>query len=145
MKLSTKTRYGTRILIELARNIDGDPIPVGDIARAQKIPVKYIEQLVRILKEAEYIKSFRGPRGGHKIDVPPSSISLGDLVRLFEGQAELVGCINEPDKCDMSDECRVRVAWAKATECLYSELNRITIASLLSSDCEITLEKPLKK
>lgn len=133
MKLSTKSRYSARILIELARHHHDLPLQTGKISEKQGIPVKYLEQLITVLRKAGLIESFRGPKGGHKLATAPSNISLGQIVRLFEGQTELVTCITEPDNCSMSDECTLRNAWKDATEALYEKLDAITIESLLTS------------
>ncbi|MCP3876447.1 MAG: Rrf2 family transcriptional regulator [Desulfobacteraceae bacterium] len=134
MKLSTKTRYGTRILIELALKIDQGAIQVSKIAFSQKIPVKYLEQLLRSLKLAGIVKSVRGPKGGHLLAQSPSSITLGQIVRLFEGQTDLVECVSSPEKCDMASECLVRNAWYDATSALYEKLDGISIADLIRDD-----------
>ena len=132
MKLSTKTRYGTRILIELALNLNKGAIQVSKIASSQKIPVKYLEQLLRTLKLSGIVKSVRGPKGGHLLAENPEDISLGKIVRLFEGQTDLVECVSSPEKCDMASECLVRQAWYDATCVLYKKLDGISIADLVS-------------
>ena len=131
MKLSTRSRYGTRILLELARSAGKSPVQVSEISSRQDIPVKYLEQIIRILKQADLVTSVRGPKGGHMLAKPPKEISLGHIVRLFEGQADLVECVSSPEKCSISDECNVRKAWKKATTVLYESLDAITIADLL--------------
>jgi Rrf2 family protein len=131
MKLSTRSRYGTRILLELARQSDRHPVQVSAISREQDIPAKYLEQLIRTLKKADLITSVRGAKGGHILARDPETISLGAIVRLFEEQHELVRCISSPDVCHMADDCRVRLAWKEATEALYERLDAITIADLL--------------
>ena len=131
MKLSTRTRYGTRILLELARNSENAPIKVSKIASRQDIPVKYLEQLIRVLKQADLVTSVRGAKGGHMLAKPPETISLGQIVRLFEGQADLVECVSSPEKCRISDDCNVRKAWKEATSVLFKSLDAITIEDLL--------------
>ena len=131
MKLSTRSRYGTRILLELARNEGKSPVQVSEISSRQEIPVKYLEQLIRTLKQAELVTSIRGPKGGHLLAKPPETISLGQIVRLFEGQSDLVECVSTPEKCHNSDSCRVRQAWKEATSVLYKSLDTITIADLI--------------
>jgi Rrf2 family protein len=132
MKLSTKSRYSARILIELSRNRHTDLIQTGRIAERQGIPIKYLEQLITVLRKAGYIHSFRGPRGGHRLAMAPSEIKLGHIVRLFEGQTDLVQCIASPETCTMADECRLRLAWQEATEALYRRLDDISIESLVN-------------
>lgn len=131
MKLSTRSRYGTRILLELARQAGDRPIQVSEIAKIQKIPAKYLEQLIRTLKKADLVKSVRGSKGGHKLNKDPREITIGKIVRLFEGQIDLVDCVSSPKRCNRSDECRVRRVWIEATEALYEKLDGITIADLL--------------
>jgi Rrf2 family transcriptional regulator, iron-sulfur cluster assembly transcription factor len=131
MKLSTRSRYSARILLELARNTSGEPLQVSEISRRQDIPAKYIEQLIRTLKGAALVTSSRGSKGGHFIAKDPTSITLGDIVRLFEGQSELVECISAPDICSKAEQCRVRLAWKEATTALFEKLDRVTIADLI--------------
>ena len=131
MKLSTRSRYGTRIVLELARHFGGDPVQVSEISRVQNIPVKYLEQLIRTLKKADLIRSVRGSKGGHQLNEEPATITVGYIVRLFEGQTDLVACVSAPENCDMADECRVRKVWQEATEAMYEKLDGITIADLL--------------
>lgn len=131
MKLSTRSRYGTRIIMELARRDGAKPIQVSEIARVQQIPVKYLEQLIRTLKQAGFITSVRGSKGGHQLARPPESITIGRLVRLFEGQTDLVACVSAPEQCAKAEECRVRAVWIEATEAMYDKLDAVTIADLI--------------
>lgn len=131
MKLSTRSRYGTRILVELAAQTVAGPMPVSRISRNQGIPVKYMEQLIRKLKSAGLIDSVRGARGGHTLARDAATISLGEIVRLFEGPPELVECVSSPTVCDKANTCRVRSAWKNATEALFNELDNVTIADLV--------------
>jgi Rrf2 family protein len=131
MKLSTRSRYGARILVDLARNHGQGPVQIGEISKRQDISVKYLEQLIRPLKQANLVTSVRGPKGGHLLAKKPEEITLGQIVRLFEGQSELVECISNPEKCSMSDDCQVRLAWGDATRVLYEKLDSTTIADLV--------------
>ena len=131
MKLSTRSRYGTRTLLELARHKKDEPIQVSRISRNQSIPMKYLEQLIRTLKQANLVKSFRGANGGHCLAKLPSEITIGQIVRLFEGQTDLVKCVSSPETCEYSDECRVRSVWTQATEAMLANLDQVTIADLV--------------
>ena len=134
MKLSTRSRYGVRILVDLARNSNQGPVQMGEISKRQDISVKYLEQLIRPLKQANMVNSVRGPKGGHLLTKKPEDITLGQIVRLFEGQSELVECISNPEKCSMSDDCQVRLAWEDATKVLYDKLDSTTIADLVEGN-----------
>lgn len=131
MKLSTRSRYSTRILIELARNGDAPPLQVSEMSKRQNIPAKYLEQLIRTLKSAKLITSSRGPRGGYQLAKAAETITLGDIVRLFEGQSELVECISAPGRCPQAQECNVRTAWQNATAAMFNILDGLTIADLM--------------
>ncbi|MGD8519552.1 MAG: Rrf2 family transcriptional regulator [Desulfobacterales bacterium] len=131
MKLSTRSRYGTRILVDLARHNDQGPVQIGEISKRQDISVKYLEQLIRPLKQANLVESVRGPKGGHMLAKNPEEITLGQIVRLFEGQSDLVECVSNPEKCNMADDCQVRLAWRDATRVLYEKLDSTTIADLM--------------
>jgi Rrf2 family protein len=131
MKLSTRSRYGTRILIDIALHQDGGPVQVSKIAKRQDISVKYVEQLIRPLKKEKYLNSIRGPKGGYVLEMAPEQITLGQIVRLFEKQADLVECVSAPDACPMSPDCRVRLAWKDATQAMCERLDATTIADLM--------------
>ena len=137
MKLSTRSRYGARILVDLARHRDQGPIQIGEISKRQDISVKYLEQLIRPLKQAKLVTSVRGPKGGHLLAEKPEKISLGQVVRLFEGQSDLVECVSYPEKCSMSDDCQVRLAWRDATEVLYNKLDSTTISDLMNGNYSV--------
>ena len=92
-----------------------------------------MEQLIRTLKKAGLVKSTRGSKGGHQINQPAGSISVGQIVRLFEGQTDLVECVSLPDRCNRADECLMREVWRKATEAMYQKLDNVTIADLLKT------------
>ena len=134
MKLSTRSRYGARILVDLARNRNQGPVQIGEISKRQDISVKYLEQLIRPLKKAKLVSSVRGPKGGHLLAEKPENITLGQIVRLFEGQTDLVECVSYPEKCPMSDDCQVRLAWRDATEVLYEKLDSTTISDLMNGN-----------
>ncbi len=134
MKLSTKTRYGTRLLVDLARHCHKGPVQIGEVAKRQNISVKYLDQIIRPLKEADLVFSVRGPKGGHVLARSADEISLGEIVRLLESQVDLVECVSNPDICEMFDDCRVRFAWQEATQAIYDKLDSITLHDLLKED-----------
>jgi Rrf2 family protein len=133
MKLSTRSRYGTRLLVELARRNNNGPIQVSEISSQQNISVKYLEQLIRPLKQAKLVTSIRGPKGGHMLAEAPEKITLGQIVRIFEDQSDLVECVSQPETCPMADDCSVRTAWHSATKAMYESLDTTTIADLVNS------------
>lgn len=130
MKLSTRSRYGTRMMLDLAQHYDDGPVQIGEIAKRQDISVKYLEQLIIPLKKANYITSIRGPKGGHVLAKPPEEISVGELVKVLEGGINLSDCIENPDICDRSETCLTRSIWETATRAMSQELNSITLSDM---------------
>ena len=133
MKLSTRSRYGTRLILDMAQNYGKGPIQLGEIARRQAISLKYLEQIIRPLKRAGYIQSFRGSKGGHILARPAEKITVGEIVALLEGGAFLTGCSRNSEHCERIDKCVTRVVWMEASKAMFSRLNQITFADLLKS------------
>ena len=131
MKLSTRSRYGSKILVDLAKHQHLGPVQIGNISQRQGVSVKYLEQLIRPLKKAGWVTSVRGPKGGHMLAKRPEDITLGQIVRLFEVQTDLVECVNSPESCNLSIDCKIRLAWKEAAQALYGKLDSTTIADLV--------------
>lgn len=138
MKLSTRGRYGTRMMLDLALHNDESPVQIGAIAKRQDISVKYLEQLIIPLKKANYIKSVRGPKGGHMLAIPPEKITVGEIVRILEGGIDLTDCIGNPDTCPRSGYCVTRDIWAEASQAMFDKLNSITLSKMIEmSDAKV--------
>ena len=131
MKLSTRSRYGTRFLIELARHYDEGPVQTGFIAERQGISVKYLEQIIVPLRKANLIKSIRGRNGGHMLARPPEEIKMGEVLEVLEEGIDIAGCINKPDTCKRSIDCRSRDLWGIATAAMYDKLNSFKLSEMI--------------
>ncbi|MCD6295630.1 MAG: Rrf2 family transcriptional regulator [Deltaproteobacteria bacterium] len=134
MRLSTRSRYGTRMMQDLAQHYDKGPVRIGEIAKRQDMPVKYLEQLIIPLKQGNFIKSVRGPKGGHMLARPPEEITVGQIVKTLESGIELAGCIENPDECERSGRCLTRGIWEDATKAMYDKLNSITLSNMLDME-----------
>ena len=132
MKLSTRSRYGTRLMLDMAEHHNQGPIQLGDIAKRQNISLKYLEQIIRPLKKADYIKSFRGAKGGHMLSKPPEKISVGEIVTLLEGGNTLIRCAENPENCERVDTCLTRFLWMEASKAMFDRLAAITFADLIA-------------
>lgn len=130
MKLSTKSRYGTRLLLDMAQHYDQGPIQLGDIAKRQEISVKYLEQIIIPLKKAKYVLSVRGPKGGHFLARPPEEITLGEIVALLEAGPSLAECSEHAEVCRRSATCPTRPIWKEAAQAMFDKLHSITLADL---------------
>ncbi len=131
MKLSTRSRYGTRMILDLAKRFDEGPIRIRDIADREGISVKYLEQLIIPLKKANFIKSVRGPKGGHMLSRHPKDITVGEVVRTLEGGMNFTDCVGSPDTCERAPECATRDIWEAASKAMYHKLDSMTLAGLL--------------
>ena len=132
MKLSTKTRYGTRMILDMAQHFGQNAIQLGEIASRQDISLKYLEQIIRPLKEAGYIRSFRGAKGGHILSKPPEEITVGEIVAVLEGGDTLIRCDKDPEDCERVDSCLTRYLWREAAMAMFQRLSAITFADLLT-------------
>ena len=132
MKLSTRSRYGTRMMLDLARHYKRGPVQIGEVSRREDISVKYLEQLIIPLKKADLIKSVRGPKGGHLLAKPPEEISVGEIVRVLEGEISLTSCIDDPAACRKTGTCLTRGIWEEATRAMNEKLNSVTLSTLLN-------------
>lgn len=133
MKLSTRSRYGTRMMIDMAQRYNEGPVQIGDIARRVDVSVKYLEQLIIPLKKAGYITSVRGPKGGHMLSRPPDAISIGEVVKVLEGGISLSDCVENPKVCDKSEACLTRSLWEEATKAMHDRLDATTLAEMVQS------------
>ena len=141
MKLSTRSRYGTRMILDLAQHHGQGAIQLGEIAKRQNISLKYLEQIIRPLKKANYVNSFRGAKGGHMLNKPPGEISVGEIVALLEGGDTLVQCDKDPSTCDRKDSCLTRYLWQEAAKAMYERLATITFADLMRLEKDLCNER----
>lgn len=131
MKLSTRGRYGTRLMIDLAQHYAMGPIPLNEIARRQDLSAKYLEQLIILLKGAGLIRSVRGRRGGYMLARKPEDINLGEIVETLEGKLSLVDCVLEPELCYRAIKCPTRDIWVGMTGMLKKQLCSLTLGYIL--------------
>ena len=131
MKLSTRGRYGTRVLLDLALSGVKAPVPLKDIARRQQISLLYLEHLIAPLVAAGMIRSTRGARGGVRLARSPQEIRLSEVIGLLEGSIVVVGCIGDPDACPRSELCVTRDIWSELKKAMDGVLESITLQDLV--------------
>lgn len=86
MKISSKGRYGLQCMLYLAMNYDGEPIALSTIAESQGISLLYLEQVFSVLKKSNLVTSIKGPGGGYLLNKPSSVITVGEIIRVLEGE-----------------------------------------------------------
>jgi Rrf2 family cysteine metabolism transcriptional repressor len=134
MKLTTRTRYGTRALLELAMRQGERPVFLKDIARQQGISLPYLEHLVAPLIAAGIIRSAKGPKGGVSLARRPEDIKLSEIMQLFEGSVAPVECVNNPEVCQRSAFCVTRDVWSRLKEAMDDVLESTTLQDLVEKN-----------
>lgn len=134
MKLSTRGRYGTRLMLELTKHYGQGPVSMSQISKNQNIPIKYLEQLVIPLKKAKLISSVRGPKGGHMLARSPEKISLWELLQLLESKFTFVDCLNNEDVCVNASNCPVRPVWGRALSLMRKHFKETSLKDVLKLD-----------
>ncbi len=131
MKISTKIRYGTRAMLELASHYGEGPIELREIAKRENISLKYLEQLIVPLRTAGLVKSARGSKGGYALAKRPSQIYLKDLVETLEGPLNLIECLNDPRTCQRVPYCVTRDIWRDISEAINGILCSLTLEDMV--------------
>lgn len=116
MKLTMKSDYGLRAMLDLAQYYGQGPIQCSDIARRQAIPEYYLDQLLIALRKVGLIRSVRGPQGGHLLARPPAQIMMGEVVQALDGNLAPMECVTDPGSCTQSVGCALREVWLKVDE-----------------------------
>jgi Rrf2 family protein len=130
VKLSTRARYGTRALLELALHKYGEPVALKDIAKAQQISLPYLEHLVAPLIAGGIIRSTKGPRGGISLARKPAEIKLVEIVQALEGSLAPVECVENPDVCRRAASCAARDVWSQLKDVIGKFLGAVTLQDL---------------
>ena len=130
MRLSTKSRYGTRAVLDIALQ-EKTVIPLKDIAKRQQLSLSYLEHLVTPLIIGSILRSSRGREGGISLAKPPAEIKLSEIIQILEGQTVTVDCVKNSSVCERSEFCVTRDLWVKVNEAMDDVLQSTTIADLV--------------
>ncbi|MDY6933133.1 MAG: Rrf2 family transcriptional regulator [Spirochaetota bacterium] len=131
MKISTRARYGTRLLLELGLHYGKGPVFLKDIAKNEEISEKYLSQIMITVKSAGFVNSFRGAQGGYILARHPAEITLKEIVEALEGRFDLVECVNNPSSCKRESICVTRDIWVEVGKMIAQVLNSITLEDLV--------------
>ena len=127
MRLSTRGRYGTRVLLDLALHGGEGTVPLKGIARRQEISLPYLEHLIAPLIAGGMVKSTRGVRGGVSLLKHPWEIKLSEVIQLLEGPVAPVECITNPEAYPRSDICVTREIWDEVKKAIDGVLESTTL------------------
>jgi len=134
--ISTKGEYGVRIMVDLARHYGGHPRSLTDISQAETLPLAYLEQLVKMLRESNppLVISTRGAHGGYRLSRNPAEITMGEIVRVLEGPIAPMICAVEGEMtqiCGFLDSCKTRYLWSMLRDVVARTLDGMTLADLV--------------
>ena len=135
MKISARDEYACEAVLELALHYDIEtPVRVQDIAQRQGIPMKFLFQIMQILKRVDIVRSRRGTEGGYTLSRSPSQITVGDVIRAMSGPFVQLSCLdsgNFQDDCGKQVTCQFKPIWADVDRAIGNVLNNITFEELV--------------
>jgi len=143
MRITTRSRYGVRAMMELARREGAGRVQAQVIADAQELSAGYLEHLLAALRKASLVRSVRGQHGGYELARAPDEISLLEIVDALEGPVGLVECVDNAEVCERADRCATRDVWRKVGEAVAKTLTGITLGDVCRRQRELVEQSPL--
>ncbi len=134
MILSTRSRYGLKMMLELALNYGFGSMPLNKIAMKQSLPVTYLEQLISPLRKNQLVKGTRGSKGGYVLAKAPKDITVGEIIRILEGPLAPSECVlgKEEYECINADNCATRIIWEKISDSINNVIDSITLNDMVN-------------
>jgi Rrf2 family protein len=132
MRISTRTRYGMRLMINLARNFNNGYSLLKDVAKSESISEKYLSLIVIPLKSAGFLNATRGSRGGYSLAKPPSEIGIKDIIETMEGDLCLIECVKNKSTCNKSSNCVSRDLWLGLSNEIVEHLSALTLEDIIT-------------
>ena len=137
MKISTKGRYGLRVMIDLAIQSETDKdkyISLSEISSRQQISVKYLEMIVGILAKSGLVLSLRGKFGGYRLMRDPSEYTVGEILRALEGSFAPVECLEcSPNRCELAHDCITLPMWTGLYKLIDDYFDNIKLSDLIEN------------
>lgn len=132
MHVSKKTDYALRALFTLVEHYKGTPIPIRELARRNDIPKRFLEQIMLALKAQGWVDSLAGIRGGYVLAKDPSKITMGEVVRHFDGILAPIHCVSVSDykRCSQEPVCRFRRVFLDTRNYVAGVMDRATLAEV---------------
>jgi Rrf2 family protein len=136
MKISTKTEYGLRCLLRLARQAEGKSLSIVEISGFEHVPKQYAQQILMCLRRAGLVKSIRGTDGGFALARSSEAISVGEVVRVLEGIPFQDTCkkFNKRSDCGHTGDCSIRPIWQMISQRLWEALDSIPLQHLVTDE-----------
>ena len=139
MIFSTKSEYGVRVMVELARRGGAEPVALAEIAEHEGLPLAYLEHLVARLRRAGLVESRRGAHGGYLLAREPAQITMAEVVEALEGRIAPIECFSStPDgtihcvrEFDAERVCTTKILWTRVRAAILDTLQETTLAELI--------------
>ncbi|HEX2396910.1 MAG TPA: Rrf2 family transcriptional regulator [Solirubrobacteraceae bacterium] len=139
MMFSTRTEYGVRVMVELARRNGDSPVSLTDIAASEELPLAYLEHLVARLRKAGLVEGRRGARGGYLLSRPAPNISMAEVVEALEGSIAPIECISQDAdggvvcsrETDVDHVCPTKLLWTRVQGSIVSTLQDTRLSDLV--------------
>lgn len=134
--ISKKTQYGLKALLALSRRFRDGPVLIATLSQEESIPLKFLELILLELKGCGLLESKKGKGGGYRLSRPPSTITLGSVIRMMEGPLAPLPCASETafkpcPECKDIETCGTRIAMREVRDAMASVLDRMTLADLI--------------
>lgn len=137
MKISTKGRYALRLMIDLAQRGENQFVSLRDVSSRQEISIKYLEQITNQLIKAGLLKSVRGPSGGYKLSKEASEYTVGDILRVTEGNLAPVACLEDTvNLCGRRETCATLGFWEGLYDVINAYVDSVTLEEIAKKDCD---------
>lgn len=134
MRLSRRSEYGLRALVDLVRSDGAEPVALATLAKRERLPAKFLEQIMATLKHAGIVRTTLGARGGYTLGADPHDVSVGRVIRLLDGALAPLGCVSlryyEPCSCPDEATCPLRDAMLDVRDAMLDILDRQSLADL---------------
>ena len=135
MMVSTRGRYALRVIIDLAENAGDGHVPMREVAERQGLSLKYLERILPLLVSEHLVEGIHGKGGGYRLSKDPSKISVGEVLRITEGDIAPVACLeNNAVKCEHINDCRTLPVWKGLNDRINEYLDSVSIADLMKDE-----------
>ena len=141
MKISTKGRYALRLMLDLALQPEGQYTSLKDVSKRQGVSMKYLEQIVAQLCRAGYLRSLRGPQGGYRLARRTTDYTVGDILRVTEGDLSPTTCLqDEYNACPNAAMCPTLPFWQGLYDVVNTYVNSTTLADFVTQGAAMTVQ-----
>lgn len=136
MNISQKCQYALRAVFELAKRQGGGPTKIGEVAKAQAIPPRFLELILAELKQGGFVESRRGVHGGYLLSASRSELNVGQIIQFVEGPVAPVACVSgeAATDCPLHGNCAFLSMWIRARDAVAEVYDSTTFQGLMDAE-----------